>query len=342
MKKFQYGILAILAVLLLFACSRKTQETFGYQINYVNTEGVRLVEENYIPEAKGGTGLIQELLDRMRVPQYSGEYHSAIPDSVELQELSLEGKSAFLDFNSAYLEMDTIEEILMRTAVVETLCQIPDVEDVTFTVDGEPLLDAMGAQTGKMTADTFIDTRGDGINSYKYASLTLYFPSQDGEHVSMEMRNVHYSTNTSLERVIVEQMLKGPANIRLGRVASASTKILGVSLKDGLCTVNLDSTINQAPGEGNASPEACLYAMVNALCDNCRVERVQFQINGESDIKFRDSISLVEPFERKSSLILSVENNQTETLSEGTSESSSKVLEPSIGVDPVMKGGNAS
>ena len=74
----------------------------------------------------------------MRVPQYSGDYHSAIPDDVEVQNISFSDKSVTLDFSSSYQEMDALTEIVMRVAVVETICQIPEVGDVSFTVDGQP------------------------------------------------------------------------------------------------------------------------------------------------------------------------------------------------------------
>ncbi|MDO5424810.1 MAG: GerMN domain-containing protein [Eubacteriales bacterium] len=341
MKKLLYGILAVLAALLLSACQQQTQEAFGYQINYVNEEGIRLVEESYTPEAKEGEALIQELLDRMRVPQYNGDYHSAIPDSVEIRSLTLAEKNVALDFNSAYYEMEALVEIMMRTAVVETLCQVPEVDSVTFTVEGEPLIDSMGTAVGQMNSDTFIDTKGAGINSYAYASLSLYFASPDGDRVVKEMRNVHYSTNTSLEKVVVEQLISGPVNQRLGRIAPAGTKILGVTQEDGVCTVNLDSTFNQAVAEGNVTPEAAIYAIVNALCDTCDIEKVQFQIDGESGLKFRDTVNLVAPFERNEDLILGVEAPES-AADTGSSEAATGELEPSIGIDQVIKGGSAS
>ena len=177
MKKFRYGFTAGLAAVFLTACAQTAGEG-GYQISYVNTAGVRLVEESCTPETSGGTELVQELLDRMRVPQYSGDYHSAIPDDVEVQNISFSDKSVTLNFSSSYQEMDALTEIVMRVAVVETICQIPEVGDVSFTVDGQPLTDSTGAEVGKMTENSFIDTRGEGLNSYRYAALTLYFAVQ--------------------------------------------------------------------------------------------------------------------------------------------------------------------
>ena len=55
MKKFRYGFTAGLAAVFLTACAQTAGEG-GYQISYVNTAGVRLVEESCTPETSGGTG----------------------------------------------------------------------------------------------------------------------------------------------------------------------------------------------------------------------------------------------------------------------------------------------
>ncbi|HIS32564.1 MAG TPA: GerMN domain-containing protein [Candidatus Limivivens intestinipullorum] len=323
MKRYIGWILACLASLLLSGCASGQRDAGGYQINYVNTSGTRLVEESYTASETEGEPLARELLDRMRVPQYSGDYHSAIPDTVEVLSLSLAEENLTLDFGEAYYEMDNITEILMRTAVVETLTQVAGVSTITFTVEGNPLTDSMGAEVGRMTSDMFIDTRGEGINSYQYASLTLYFASGDGTKLQREMRNIYYSTNTSMERVVVEELLEGPANPRLGSIAASSTKILGTTVKDGVCTINFDNTFNQNPGSG-VSPETAIYAIVNALSDNCGVTSVVFQINGSSDVLFRDSVSLAEPFTRNDAIVETVES-QAETVQD-------TVLEPAVGV----------
>ena len=51
---------------------------------------------------------------------------------------------------------------------------------------------------------------GREIYQYQYATLTLYFANEAGDHLVKETRRVPYSTNIPLERVVVEQLMKGP------------------------------------------------------------------------------------------------------------------------------------
>ena len=103
MKRYIGWILACLASLLLSGCASGQRDAGGYQINYVNTSGTRLVEESYTASETEGEPLARELLDRMRVPQYSGDYHSAIPDTVEVTEPFSGGRKPYAGFRRGVL-----------------------------------------------------------------------------------------------------------------------------------------------------------------------------------------------------------------------------------------------
>ena len=154
-----------------------------------------------------------------------------------------------------------------------------------------------------MNEETFIDSRDEGINSYHYLTLNLYFSNATGDKVVREVRNVFYSSNIITEKVIVEQIIKGPANGKLLAVADASTLVKSVKISKNICVIDLDSKFNNIPGDGTARPETCLYAFVNAICDACNVDGVQFKIEGESDVRFRGEVNLDRVFQRDADMI---------------------------------------
>lgn len=328
MRKTRTGCFAavLASTLILFTGSAAAEES-DFAVNYINSEGTGLVERNYTAGNTEGIDLISELLEQMKNESSTGEWKSAIPGDVEIRDAAITGGSVVLDFNSAYYEMSAAEEILMRAAVVETLCQVPEVETVTFTVENVALVDAMGATVGTMDEETFIDPRGEGINSYEYAALSLYFASSDGSLIQKETRDVHYSTNITLEQVVLEELLAGPENLSLSAIASADTKVLSVSRKDTICIVNLDSSVQVTPEGSKVTPQAAIYAMVDALCDTCEVTEVQFLIDGESDVKFRDEVELSASFTRNAGMISIDGKTAAQTSAE------TEVLEPSVGAD---------
>lgn len=329
MRKF----ITILALGLLLAglcaCTKEPGEGEGFEVYYTNETKDQLTEQGYVPAKQGGEELIRELLHVMKNPQVL-MVQSAIPKAVEVSTLQLQDGHLYLDFNSPYREMDNVEEVLLRAAVVKTLLQVPEVEDIRFTVEGKALYDISGIEIGAMDEDTFIDTKGEGINSYQYASLTLYFSDDSGEKLVKEMRNVHYSSNNSLEKVVVEQLLSGPANSELSPILFEETKILSVAIEGNTCILNFDRAFNQAPVDSPATPQTSIYGLVNTICEVCNVSRVEIQIDGSSEAVYREEIGLDQKFKRKSELIETVEETEPAT------ESGQEVLDPEVGVESLI------
>ena len=68
-----------------------------------------------------------------------------------------------------------------------------------------------GNLVGTMNQDSFIENPGEQINSIQNTTLTLYFSNLDGDGLVKEVReDVYYSSNISMEKLIMEQLLDGP------------------------------------------------------------------------------------------------------------------------------------
>ncbi len=317
--------IAAASLALLTGCGQKKTDTAGYQVYYVNEEGNTLISAGY--QLKGETVLecIQEMWKRMQEGAAGNGERSLVPEGLDIQELDLTGGQLTITFNTEYNKMNKVQEVLLRAGLVEGVTQFPDVKTVVFHVGEDVLRDHNGEPIGAMTRSNFINNPV-GINSYQYASLVLYFSNLTGDRIVKEMRNVHYSTNTTLEKVILEQLIAGPMNGRLGGVLSEDVKVLDVKVSDKTCTLNLNQTFLDT-AKGAAQPEVVIYAMVDSLCDNLGVDKVQFQVEGSSDVVYGESLSLAGPFHRNSEII-EMQESTTDTI-----ESESQELgEPQIGL----------
>lgn len=68
------------------------------------------------------------------------------------------------------------------------------------------------------------------------------------------------------------------------------TRILGVTVADGVCYVNLNKAyLDMAP---NMLAEIPVYSIVNSLTRTGNVKQVQISIGGETKVKYLDSVSL--------------------------------------------------
>ena len=109
-------------------------------------------------------------------------------------------------------------------------------------------------------------------------------------------RNVHYSTNISMEKLVMEQLIEGPKKGSSMSTLPSGTKLISVSVVDGVCYVNLsDSFKNQNP---EVNEEIVLYSIVNSLTELQGVTKVQISINGSTDDKVRYTYELSKMYER--------------------------------------------
>lgn len=309
MKKIFGSFLAVLLLIGMAGCAKKGTDSSGYQIYYTNMERTKLVPESYHTQSGDTGGVAAELLAKLATPSVSAEHTSLLPSGVEITGNSLSDGQLTLNFNDAYQKLDNASEILLRAGVVMTMTQMQDVRTVVFHIGNDVLRDISGEPVGAMTAGMFINTQV-GTNSYKYASLSLYFSNRDGNKLVREVRNVHYSSNTTLERVVMEQLLQGPMNTQLLPLLPEDVRVLSVTVGDNLCTLNLSKEFLNVRGDENLLPEVTIYGIVNSLCDVLGVDRVQFQVEGQTNVLYKESLNLTGPFHRNSELIETSESTE--------------------------------
>ena len=70
-------------------------------------------------------------------------------------------------------------------------------------------MDGTGNPVGMLSASDFVEGIRD-VNSFEKTELTLYSSNAAGDGLVEEKREVMRNTNTSLEKLIVEQLIEGP------------------------------------------------------------------------------------------------------------------------------------
>lgn len=61
-----------------------------------------------------------------------------------------------------------------------------------------------------MTDSTFVEVSKKNEDNYRYDTFTLYFADKSGKRLLKETRNVYYRRTLPKERVVLEQLAKGP------------------------------------------------------------------------------------------------------------------------------------
>lgn len=302
-RKRCYTIVCILLCLSLLAGCRKGKEPEEGEsfICYVNTEDTALVKEKYEMKGENAEEKVQNLLNAMQKEPDSIEYKSVFPEKLKIQDWTLSDKKLDIHFNSTYEKMSAAKEVLLKAAVVQTLSQLSEVEYVCFFIENSPLTDNLGKEVGYMRAEDFVQNTGSLLYSYQVGELKLYFANEQGNALITENISVRYNSNTSIEKLIVEQLLKGPSREGLYPVIPPETKVLGVSVKDNVCYVNLDEGFLN--NTYTIDPKITIYAIVNSIVDGGASSQVQILVNGESDITYMGTVDLSKPLSRDQNLV---------------------------------------
>lgn len=310
MKKI-WTILVCMTLLLLSAGCQDRQEMGTleggiYQIYYLNTGGTRLSPREYQPEAgeEDMGALIEELMVQFGQVPADFDGQTALGDKVELQRYMLDGTVLYLYFNPNYMLMNPTREILCRAALTKVFTQIPGIDYININSGDQPIMDAKGNPVGMMCAADFVESISD-VNAFEESQLTLYFADESGERLKAEKRPVFHSINTSLERLVVEELIAGPLEDGLFSTLPPETRILNISVTDNICYVNFDDSFLK--NTLSVKEYIPVYSIVNSLVENTGVNRVQISVNGSNDSLLKEVFPLNQMFEQNLDCIVAEE-----------------------------------
>lgn len=306
MKKL-IGILLSAALLcsLLAGCTVEVQEEKKevgnkFYFYYMNADASTLLREEFVPEEESAEFMLKELMQRLNRKAMEGERINLLPEEVEINSYTIADSALVIDFNGNYSKMSRAREILVRAGVVKTFSQVPGIASLEFTVNGRPLLDSREQPVGKMTNASFAEFGGSDSDSYTTETFTLYFTDKKGKKLVEEQRTVHYKRTIPRERVILEQLMKGPMEKGHYPTVPENTGVLDVVTSDGICYVKLDSVFSAYALD--VSDKIPIYSVVNSLLASVKADRVQITVGDNKEGTFGEKMPLYHFYEKNEEL----------------------------------------
>lgn len=282
----------VLGAVAFSGCGKKKTES-KYKIYYVNEEQGEVLAESFVPSEETTQTMLEEMTEKLN--KKNAEGHTLLPENIEIQSCVDDDGMIRVDFNQEYHDLNPVDEVLLRASIVKDYVQIPNIYLVTITAEGTPIVDSQGQEIGAMSLDSFLENTGKEIMAYQYKELNLYFTNEEGNQLVPEARQVYYNGNTPIEKVIVEQLLRGPGESGHYATLPSDTRIVGVSVADGIAYVNLGKQfVDEALPVDAQIP---IYSIVNSLIDAGNVSQVQISINGDTSLLFKDKVDMNQLFQ---------------------------------------------
>lgn len=282
-RRLLIAALLLLSALTLAACAQKAQTPQGnyrlyYAVQAESAHGADAIAEYGVEIADEGCTtqeLAQKLLEALLLPPEDSLLLSPFPDGTQLQELSVSGKRAYVDFSANYGRLSGIELSLADYCVALTLTQLDGVYAVTITADGHEI---PYRRTQLLTAaDPLLGSREDTLRPI---TVQLYFLDTQTNELRAQQQTLALYEGQQRVNALLEALLAGPENDdTLAPLLSADFFVLSSRIEDNTCYLNLPGDVPLP--EDAQTQRLAMTSLVRSLCSLTGVEQVQLLVDGE-------------------------------------------------------------
>ncbi len=305
MRKGWMFLCLFICILGLAGCEKQEEVDNAISVYYVSNSETKIEKHAYSLQATEVEAQMEELFKELSTVSIKKEYKPPLTYGFRVTSYELSDEKLMIHVDEKYKELTIAQEVLVRASIVRTMTQLPEISFVAIRVNGEPLYDAVGKMVGWMNADQFVENPGKEINSYEEVQLHLYFANAAGTGLIETTRTKEYNTNISLEKLIVEELIKGPNGEGIYPTINPDTKVANITVKDNICYVNLDETFLTQLYQ--VTPDVTIYSIVNSLTGLPNVHKVQILLNGETALTYREKYDLATYFERNLDIVTTLE-----------------------------------
>ena len=283
-RKLFLAALLLLSALALVACAKKEQTPQGnYRLYLVSqaesARGADAIAEYGVEIADEGCDtqeLAQRLLEALLLPPEDPLLLSPFPNGTQVQELSISGKRAYVDFSANYGRLSGIELSLADYCVALTLTQLDGVNAVTITANGHEI---PYRRTQLLTAaDTLLGSREDTLRPI---TVQLYFLDTKTGELRAQQQTLALYEGQQRVNALLDALLAGPeSDDTLKALLGADFTVLSARIEENTCYLNLPGDVPLP--EDEQEQQLAITSLVRSLCSLTGVEQVQILVDGEA------------------------------------------------------------
>lgn len=293
----------LLSIVFLFSgCSfsffKESSSVSDASVYYIQDGSAVLIEAKIsMPEGLKEKAMVEHLVDMLLTPPAG--CISPLCDGARLISVKIEDEIAKVNFSKEFTDFKDPKYTLSAPALAKTLCSLDFISGVNILVEGNPVLGLDGTPIGLIMESDVMGEGSDGTET----TVALYFCDEMGEGLIKENRKVLIPASSSVEKIIVDELLRGPVAKNAISAIPTGVKALSVETKNGVCFVNLSNEFITKLTGGSAAEILAVYSFVNSLTALDTVSSVQFLIEGEKKESL-PHIAINEPIGRKTSMII--------------------------------------
>ncbi|MBI5809591.1 MAG: GerMN domain-containing protein [Deltaproteobacteria bacterium] len=138
-------------------------------------------------------------------------------------------------------------------------------------------------------------------------SVDLYFISEDGTHLKAEKRGIGKGEPLDEAKETLTALFSGPKPENSGLIVTVpeGTRLLGLTIKDGVAYVNISREVIEKHWGGSSAEIQTVYSIVNTLAMNFpEIKKVQILVDGKKESTIAGHIDITRPLAPDRKLIV--------------------------------------
>ncbi len=129
-------------------------------------------------------------------------------------------------------------------------------------------------------------------------NVKVYYPDDSGMRLVEVEREIIVDESTDKYTAALETLMDDPDEENLTKIFPKNAEIRGVTVKDGLATVDFDGNISKGFVGGSTGEEFLIGSIVDTLTNFPEVKRVKFLVDGKEIETLSGHMDLSTPLER--------------------------------------------
>lgn len=231
---------------------------------------------------------VEALLEALLKGPRSELLQGTLPASASLLSAEVEGGRALVDFSAAYSTLSGVRLTMADYAVTLTLTQLPEINSVKITVQGQEL--AYRDKQVFTARDVLLSSEEDVVSTVE---AVLYFLNEEGR-LTEERRTLDLYEGDTQAAAVIRALESAPETKGLVTALPEGFRVRSVWQEEDTCYVNLSSSLMGGLAEDLPLGTA-LDSLSRSLCSLDAVSEVRFLVDGEFEERY-GGVDLSEPY----------------------------------------------
>lgn len=278
MKRSICIILCILLTAALFGCGDPELRSPGTFYFYRNDTAFSGTDGVLAPEPRELNGIREDLdaiLELYCSGPLSDDLSNPLPTGCAVPRWTLEDTILKLHFGQDFAVLSGVELTIAAGCLARTFLPLTGCDKLILTADGALL----NGETAMQLTLSELGLRDDSLDLL-HGTYTVYYTAVDRRYLIGQSHSVNLSSRDELPALLLERMFTPPAGTGLRSVLPEGSRILGVTVRDGLCTVDLSPEFDTRRFYSHTGQILSIMGIVNTLTALEEIDQVEFTIDG--------------------------------------------------------------